>query len=241
MIDWHGNPWTKSGEKAAHPNSRFTTPASQCPIIDDAWEKPEGVPISAIIFGSRRSVIVPLVMQSLNWEHGVMMGAGMGAETTAAATGAVGVVRRDPMAMLPFCGYDMGDYFSHWLSMGKKMKKPPLIFRVNWFRKDQDGKFLWPGYGDNIRVLKWILERVQGSGDAVETPIGYMPTPTAIDTSGLNVPTDAMKTLTEVDVDGWVKATVGMKNFFAQFGDRLPSGVSGQLDLLKTRLETTRV
>lgn len=241
LLDWRGEIWKSGRGDAAHPNSRFTAPASQCPSIDDAWEDPEGVPISAIIFGSRRSVIVPLVMQSLNWEHGVMMGAGMGAETTAAATGAVGVVRRDPMAMLPFCGYHMGDYFNHWLAIGRKLKKPPLIFRVNWFRKDENGAFLWPGYGENIRVLKWILERVRGEGEAVESPIGYLPTRWSIDTSGLEISPETMRRLTEVDWNGWMNAAKSMREFFAQFGRRLPHEVSHQIDLLQQRLEARGV
>jgi len=208
--------------KAAHPNSRFTAPARQCPTISKYWEDPEGVPISAIIFGSRRMALIPLVYQSFDWQHGVFMGSGMGAETTAAATGTVGVVRRDPMAMLPFCGYNMGDYFGHWLAMGKRMKDPPKVFRVNWFRKDQNGKFLWPGYGENIRVLKWILDRVNGKGDALESALGYLPAPNAIDTHGLNVSTETMKTLTSVDVPGWQNAHHGMEEFYLQFGSRMP-------------------
>ena len=222
LIDWQGRAWTESMGKAAHPNSRFTAPARQCPTISKYWEDPEGVPISAIIFGSRRMALIPLVYQSFNWQHGVFMGSGMGAETTAAATGTVGVVRRDPMAMLPFCGYNMGDYFGHWLAMGKRMKDPPKVFRVNWFRKDQNGKFLWPGYGENIRVLKWILDRVNGKGDALESALGYLPVPNAIDTHGLNVSTETMKTLTSVDVPGWQNAHHGMEEFYLQFGSRMP-------------------
>ncbi|MCU0454030.1 MAG: phosphoenolpyruvate carboxykinase (GTP) [Bacteroidetes bacterium] len=236
VIDWQGRPWTPGNEKAAHPNSRFTAPASQCPTISPKWEDPEGVVISAIIFGSRRSVVVPLVYQSVSWQHGVFMGSSMGAETTAAATGAVGVVRRDPMAMLPFCGYNMADYFQHWLDMGKRMKHQPLIFRVNWFRKDADGKFLWPGYGDNIRVLKWILERVQGKGKAVESVLGFLPTPDAIDTEGLKLPAGAMQTLTAVDTEGWVKGTVEMDKFYSQFGDRLPKEIREEHAGLRKRL-----
>jgi phosphoenolpyruvate carboxykinase (GTP) len=236
VIDWQGRPWTPGGEKAAHPNSRFTAPAGQCPTISPKWEDPEGVVISAIIFGSRRSVVVPLVYQSVNWQHGVFMGSSMGAETTAAATGAVGVVRRDPMAMLPFCGYNMADYFQHWLDMGKRMKHPPLIFRVNWFRKDASGKFLWPGYGDNIRVLKWILERVQGKGNAEETVLGYVPTPDAIDTDGLSLAPGTMETLTSVDRDGWINGTVEMDKFYSQFGERLPKEIRQEHAGLRTRL-----
>jgi phosphoenolpyruvate carboxykinase (GTP) len=235
IIDWHGNPWDKKAP-AAHPNSRFTTPARQCPIIDSEWENPQGVPISAIIFGSRRSITVPLVNQAFSWEHGVFMGSSMGAETTAAATGKVGVMRRDPMAMLPFCGYNMADYFGHWLRMGKKLKKPPLVFRVNWFRKDDNGKFLWPGYGENIRVLKWILERVRGGGEAVETQIGFLPSSGALDLHGLDIPTEAVKTLTEVDKDGWLRAADGIKEFYSGFGKRLPKELHDQVSDLRKRL-----
>jgi len=237
LKDWQGNAWDGKSP-AAHPNSRFTSPARQCPIIDSEWESPEGVPISAIIFGSRRSVMIPLVNQAFDWEHGVFLGSSMGAETTAAATGKVGVVRRDPMAMLPFCGYNMGDYFGHWLQMGKKLKKPPLIFRVNWFRKDENGKFLWPGYGENIRVLKWILERVRGGGEAVESRIGYLPTPNAIDLHGLPLLNGAMKILTDVDKDGWLHAIGGIHEFYRQFGERLPGELWNQSNQLKKRLES---
>jgi len=238
LIDWQGKPWKAGSEKAAHPNSRFTAPARQCPTISPHWEDPEGVVISAIIFGSRRSVTVPLVYQSISWQHGVFMGSSMGAETTAAATGAVGVVRRDPMAMLPFCGYNMADYFGHWLEMGKRMKHPPLVFRVNWFRRDADGKFLWPGYGDNIRVLKWILERIEGRGKSVETVLGFMPTLDAIDTTGMKLAPGAMKTLTSVDKNGWLRGTIGMEEFYRQFGDRLPREIWDEHSDLRRRLGT---
>ena len=224
LLDWQGRPWTNS-VKAAHPNSRFTTPARQCLSISPRWEDPEGVPISAIIFGSRRSVMIPLVYQALSWQHGVFMGSGMGAETTAAATGAVGVVRRDPMAMLPFCGYNMADYFRHWLDMGTRLKNPPAVFRVNWFRKDESGKFMWPGYGQNIRVLKWILERLEGRGRAKETALGYMPTPDAIDLEGLSLAPGTMDALTAVDRKAWLGATEGMGAFYGQFGKRLPGEI----------------
>jgi phosphoenolpyruvate carboxykinase (GTP) len=237
LIDWRGALWSKdSGEKAAHPNSRFTAPAHQCPTISKEWENPHGVPISAIVWGSRRSVTVPLVMQAFNWQHGVFLGSGMGAETTAAATGAVGVVRRDPMAMLPFCGYNMGDYFQHWLDIGKRLKKPPLIFRVNWFRKDKEGKFYWPGYGENIRVLKWILERVRGGGKAQETAIGYLPTPDAIDTEGLQLKPEAMIELTSVDKAGWLVGADSMEKFYMLFGDRLPREIWEEHRALRERL-----
>lgn len=237
LIDWQGNVWKNDGTKAAHPNSRFTAPAKQCPSISPHWEDPEGVPISAIIFGSRRSAVVPLVMQSFNWQHGVFLGSSMGAETTAAATGAVGVVRRDPMAMLPFCGYNMADYFAHWLEMGKRMKKPPLCFRVNWFRKGNDGEFLWPGYGENIRVLKWILERVHGKGKAVETPIGYLPTVDAIDTEGLKLAPSAMEELLSFDRAGWLNGTKDMEEFYVQFGPRLPQEIREHHEKLRKALE----
>ena len=238
LIDWEGHRWSReSGKKAAHPNSRFTAPARQCPSISKQWEDPEGVPISAIIWGSRRSVTVPLVMQAFDWQHGVFLGSGMGAETTAAATGAVGVVRRDPMAMLPFCGYNMGDYFQHWLNMGKRLKNPPLIFRVNWFRKNREGKFLWPGYGDNIRVLKWILERVRGGGKAQETAIGFLPTADAIDTDGLTLPPGAMEELTSVDKRGWMIGADSMEKFYTRFGDRLPKEIWEEHKGLRARLE----
>ena len=234
MVDWRGQVWNGGGT-AAHPNARFTVPARQCPIISPSWEDPRGVPISAIIFGSRRSDVVPLVREATSWEQGVFMGAGMGAETTAAATGTVGVIRRDPMAMLPFCGYNMGDYFAHWYAMGKRMKNPPKIFRVNWFRK-QDNKYLWPGYGDNIRVLKWILERIRGTGKAVESPIGYMPAPGALDLRGLGISDGAMTILTSVDVPGWTNNVKSLRKFFGQFGDRLPQQIAESLDDLDLRL-----
>jgi len=237
LIDWQGRPYAESAEKAAHPNSRFTAPARQCPIISPHWEDPQGVPISAIIFGSRRSAVVPLVFQGYDWNHGVFMGAGMGAETTAAATGAVGVVRRDPMAMLPFCGYNMADYFQHWLEMGKRIRKQPKIFRVNWFRKDAEGKFLWPGYGENIRVLKWILKRVRGGGEAVESPIGFVPSAASIDTSGLNITPQALKELLSIDKQGWLKGTEGIEEAFGQFGDRLPGELWEQHKKMRQRLE----
>ncbi|MBI3578166.1 MAG: phosphoenolpyruvate carboxykinase (GTP), partial [Ignavibacteriales bacterium] len=237
LLDWQGGGWESKNGKAAHPNSRFTAPANQCPTISKHWEDPKGVPISAIIWGSRRSAVVPLVMQAFNWQHGVFLGSGMGAETTAAATGAVGVVRRDPMAMLPFCGYNMGDYFSHWLAMGKKLKKPPLIFRVNWFRKDNEGKFYWPGYGDNIRVLKWILERVRGGGKAQETAIGYLPTPDGIDVEGLTLKPGTMEELTSIDKAGWLNGTKAMNEFYTPFGNRMPGEIWDEYNKLKQRLE----
>jgi phosphoenolpyruvate carboxykinase (GTP) len=237
LIDWKGKAWLKFEGKAAHPNSRFTAPARQCPSISPHWEDPRGVPISAILWGSRRSTVVPLVMQAFDWRHGVFLGSGMGAETTAAATGTVGVVRRDPMAMLPFCGYNMADYFGHWLKIGRQLKRPPLIFRVNWFRKDQDGHFLWPGYGENIRVLRWILERIHETGKAKETALGYLPTPDAIDTEGLALAPGAMEELTSVDTPGWLNGVKEMEKFYKQFGGRLPGEIWNEHRRLKERLE----
>lgn len=237
LLDWRGMPYTGGTEPAAHPNSRFTAPAHQCPTISPRWEDPEGVPISAIIFGSRRSAVVPLVMQAKTWQHGVFMGSSMGAETTAAATGQVGVVRRDPMAMLPFCGYNMADYFGHWLAMGRKLKKQPLIFRVNWFRKGADGKFLWPGYGENIRVLLWILERLQGKGKAKETPVGFIPTPDGINTDGLSLSPGAMEELTAFDKQGWMNGLREIGNFYQTFGSRLPQELWEEHRRVKEEIE----
>lgn len=241
LLDWKGNLWKKNGEPVAHANSRFTTPVRQCPTISPRWEDPRGVPISAIIFGSRRSAVVPLVMQARSWQHGVFMASGMGAETTAAATGRVGVKRRDPMAMLPFCGYHMGDYFAHWLKIGQRLRKPPAIFRVNWFRKDADGSFLWPGYGENIRVIQWILDRIRGNGQATETPIGYLPTADALNVEGIALAPNAMEELTSVDHNGWLNAVGELEEFYRQFGDRLPQAIREELGELRQRLEETSV
>ncbi|MBI4418905.1 MAG: phosphoenolpyruvate carboxykinase (GTP) [Ignavibacteriales bacterium] len=238
LLDWQGRSWNGSGP-AAHPNSRFTAPARQCPIIDSDWENPRGVVISAIIFGSRRSTLIPLVTEALNWEHGVFMGAGMGAETTAAATGKVGVVRRDPMAMLPFCSYNMAEYFAHWLEMGRRMKHQPRIFRVNWFRKEENGKFLWPGFGENIRILKWILERLQGKAGARETFIGHLPEERAIDVHGLTISSDQMEVLTRVDRDGWEKESDEMAAFFRMFGDKLPAAIAEEHAKLRRNLKVS--
>ncbi|HEX9829798.1 MAG TPA: phosphoenolpyruvate carboxykinase (GTP) [Bacteroidota bacterium] len=236
LLDWQGRAWKPGGEPAAHPNSRFTAPAKQCPSISPKWEDPKGVPISAIFFGSRRSRVVPLVTQAFNWQHGVFLGASMGAETTAAATGTVGVVRRDPMAMLPFCGYNMGEYFGHWLAMGKKMKQPPLVFRVNWFRKNEKGEFLWPGYGENVRVLKWMLERVKGKGGSRETPLGIAPTPDAIDTGGLQLSAHAMEQLLHIDRDGWLDGAEAINEFFQKFEDHMPAELWQEHANLEERL-----
>lgn len=235
-TDWLGKPWTPaSTEKAAHPNSRFTAPASQCPCISDKWEAPQGVPVSAILFGGRRAKTAPLVYQSFDWNHGVFVGATMASETTAAAAGAVGVVRRDPMAMLPFCGYNMGDYFQHWVDMGEKITNKPLIFNVNWFQTDDNGKFVWPGFGDNFRVIEWILRRCDGKVDAVETPIGFLPKAEDINLEGLEgFDVDALGKLLVIDKDIWAEEIKGMEEHFAKF-DRLPEELKHQLAALKDR------
>lgn len=238
-MDWTGKPWNgkESDIKGAHPNSRFTAPAKNCPCISPKFDSPEGVPLSAILFGGRRAKTAPLVYQSFNWEHGVFVGATMASETTAAATGKVGVVRRDPMAMLPFCGYHMGDYFKHWLAMGKKVgDKAPKIFNVNWFRTDADGNFIWPGFGDNMRVLMWILSRCDEKVDAVETAIGYEPKPEDINTEGLDIDSNVIKDLLSVDKDLWKEEANGIEEFFNQFGDKLPEEMKAQLNGLKDRL-----
>jgi phosphoenolpyruvate carboxykinase (GTP) len=222
MLDWKGNPFDPANGPAAQPNSRYTVPAHQAPCISPKWEDPEGVPISAFIFGGRRARLAPLVYQSFDWQHGVFMGATMASETTAAATGKVGVTRRDPMAMLPFCGYNMADYFQHWLEMGRKTPRAPKVFHVNWFRRGADGKFLWPGYGENVRVLKWILERVEGRGEAQETPIGYVPARGGLTLDGLNISTAAVDELLSVNKADWEPELADTKQFFEKFGDRLP-------------------
>jgi phosphoenolpyruvate carboxykinase (GTP) len=237
-VDWEGKPWTPDcGRKGAHANARFTAPASQCPVIDPAWENPEGVPISAFLFGGRRPSTIPLVNEALSWEHGVFMGSATGSETTAANIGAVGVIRRDPFAMLPFCGYNMGDYFTHWLKMGQRLGgKAPKIFFVNWFRKDANGKFMWPGYGDNSRVLKYVVDRIEGKDVAVKTAVGCLPKPGAVDVGGLNLSADAMAELTKVDVAGWKAEVDGIGEFYQKFGDRLPAALNAELAGLKARL-----
>ena len=239
-VDWKGNPWHASTatEKAAHPNSRFTAPAKNCPCVSPKFDDPEGVPISAMIFGGRRAKTAPLVYQSRSWKHGVFVGSTMASETTAAAAGAVGVVRRDPMAMLPFCGYHMGDYFAHWLEMGEKLgDKAPKIFNVNWFRTDDDGKFIWPGYGDNMRVLMWILGRCDGSAEAVETPIGYEPRPCDIEREGLDLSEETVAELLSVDKELWRQEADGISEFYKKFGDKLPKELSEELETLKKNLE----
>jgi phosphoenolpyruvate carboxykinase (GTP) len=221
-VDWQGRPWGPGQGRAAHPNARFTAPARQCPSLSDRFDDPGGVPISAILFGGRRARVAPLVFESFDWRHGVFLGASMGTETTAAATGQVGVVRRDPMAMLPFCGYNMADYFRHWLRMGTQSDEAPSIFHVNWFRTGPDGAFLWPGFGENLRVLRWILDRCRGEADAVRTPIGYLPTPESLDLDGLDLPRPALDAALRVDRDEWAAELRDMETFFRRFGDRLP-------------------
>jgi phosphoenolpyruvate carboxykinase (GTP) len=237
-TDWKGNAWTpETDTPAAHPNARFTAPASQCPAIASEWEDPAGVPISAILFGGRRRTTVPLVTQAFDWEHGVFLGSIMASETTAAQQGAAGVLRFDPMAMLPFCGYNMADYFGHWLSLAARDGSHlPKIFFVNWFRRDDDGRFLWPGYGENSRVLKWVFERVAGTADAVRTPIGDLPTTGALDLGGLDVSDADMAELLSVDAEGWKAAIPQIRAHFAQFGDKLPEALTQQLENLATSL-----
>ena len=239
ITDWKNNAWTSDNEApAAHPNARFTAPASQCPSIAPEWQDPKGVPISAILFGGRRRTTVPLVTQAFDWNHGVFLGSIMASETTAAAGGAVGKLRFDPMAMLPFCGYNMADYFTHWLQVGTKTDKEklPQIFFVNWFRRDEDGRFMWPGYGENSRVLKWVFERLNGTAQADKTAIGYLPSADSLDTNGMNINTADLQAITSVDVDGWREAVPQIRDHYAAFGDRLPNELSTAIDALETSL-----
>jgi phosphoenolpyruvate carboxykinase (GTP) len=230
LLDWQGRAWNPASGPAAHPNSRFTVLAQQCPSIAPNWEDPQGVPISGLIFGSRRTKVIPLVFQAFDWNHGVFLGSAMSTETTAAITGQVGVVRRDPMAMIPFCGYNMGDYFSHWLDIGKRVAKTPKIFRVNWFRKGEDGKFLWPGFGDNMRVLKWMVERIHGTRrDAEETPIGWLPRPGDLDTRGLSITDASLREALRVDAGEWLDALDDLETFYKSFGPRLPASIAKTL------------
>ncbi len=243
LVDWLRRPWTPdSGRNAAHPNARFTAPAKQCPVIAPEWEDPEGVPIDAILFGGRRAGIVPLVTEALDWQHGTFLGATVSSETTAAITGKVGRLRRDPMAMLPFCGYHMGDYFAHWLKMGalSNASKLPKIFYVNWFRQDQNGKFLWPGYGENSRVLKWIFERCDGKVHAKDTPIGRIPAVADLDTSGLAMKAADVEELLSVDLKGWLAEVPLIKEHFAQFGSHLPQGLNIEVNALEERLRAVK-
>ncbi|MCX7045206.1 MAG: phosphoenolpyruvate carboxykinase (GTP) [Candidatus Sumerlaeota bacterium] len=242
-INWRGRKWTPgmansdgTKEKAAHPNSRFTAPITQCPTISTRVEHHHGVLISAIVFGGRRAQLAPLVYQSFNWQHGIFVGATMASEMTAAAVGATGQVRRDPMAMLPFCGYNMGDYFRHWLDVGRSLEVAPRIFHVNWFRQDDSGKFLWPGFGDNLRVLEWIIDRCRGNAHGVETPIGNVPAPDSLDLTGLDISQETMKRLLTVDRVAWRKETEEIKKFFDQIGDRLPGEMLTELNALRGRL-----
>jgi phosphoenolpyruvate carboxykinase (GTP) len=241
LTDWLGKEWTPDcGRVAAHPNARFTAPAGQCPVIDPAWEDPKGVPISAFLFGGRRASVIPLVTESFSWQHGTFLGATASSEKTAAAAGKVGELRRDPFAMLPFCGYHMGDYFEHWLKIGRRTSpdKLPKIFYVNWFRKSPEGKFLWPGYGENSRVLKWVFERVCGEGKAIKTPIGYLPVPDGLDLAGLSIPQGDISQLLSVDNKEWQAEADSIEKHFAVFGDRFPAGLREELAELRKRLAT---
>jgi phosphoenolpyruvate carboxykinase (GTP) len=240
LLDWQGKIWNGDG-KAAHPNSRFTVAARQCPSISPRWEDPSGVPLSAIVFGGRRARVAPLVFQSRDWAHGVFMGATLGSETTAAATGQVGVVRRDPMAMLPFCGYNMADYFRHWLRMGAQLRRPPAIFQVNWFRTGDDGRLLWPGFGQNLRVLLWMVERVKGTGAATDTPVGLIPPPAALNWEGLDLSAQRRQALLRVDRSEWAAEVPELRAFFDQFGDRAPGELKRALDVLSEQLTTASV
>jgi phosphoenolpyruvate carboxykinase (GTP) len=242
LIDWRGQHWTPSkGTPAAHPNARFTAPASQCPVIAPEWEDPAGVPISAILFGGRRATVVPLVAEARSWRHGTFLGSIIGSEKTAAATGQVGQLRRDPMAMLPFCGYNMADYWNHWLTIGARPgAQLPRIYLVNWFRKSAGGDFLWPGFGDNSRVLEWIFERCEGTAKAIETPIGNLPARGELDIDGLDIDAEELAELLRVDVEGWLSEVPAIRKYYEKFGSRLPRELSAELDALRERLEAAR-
>ncbi len=235
-FDWQGRPWQPGAGPVAHPNARFTAPARQCPSIAPNWEDPQGVPLTAILFGGRRKSVAPLVYEAFDWEHGVFVGATMASETTAAQSGAVGVVRRDPMAMLPFCGYNMADYFRHWIEMGRRITRPPRIFHVNWFRTDEQGRFLWPGFGENFRVLLWILARCAGQAEARPTAIGYVPPPTALDLADLAMSPGQVEQLLSVSHEEWRREADEIEQFLARFGSRLPKEISHQLSALRRRL-----
>jgi phosphoenolpyruvate carboxykinase (GTP) len=242
LIDWKGNDWSAdSDEPSSHPNARFTARAGQCPVIAEEWEDPKGVPISAILFGGRRASVVPLATEALDWNHGTFLGTIIASEMTAAAFGAIGQLRRDPMAMLPFCGYNMADYWGHWLNLGKKEgAKMPKVYYVNWFRKNEAGKFMWPGFGENSRVLKWVFERCNGTADAIETAIGNMPTLDAIDFDGLDMSEEDIANLMRVDTDGWLSELPGIEEYYSTFGDHLPAELSNQVAALRKRLEDSK-
>jgi phosphoenolpyruvate carboxykinase (GTP) len=237
VLDWQGRPVDPANGPAAHPNSRFTVAAKQNPAYSKLADAPGGVPISAVVFGGRRRTLAPLVYQARNWLHGVLVGAGVASETTAAATGAVGVVRRDPMAMKPFAGYNFADYWAHWISVGAKLKSPPQIFHVNWFRQDAAGKFLWPGFGENLRVLRWIIDRCTGNAGARETPIGYLPTPGDLDTQGLDLNPAALEELLAVDPKAWRAEFAGIGTYMEEFGERLPQALKAELAQAVRRVE----
>lgn len=242
LIDWHRNDWTpESKELSSHPNSRFTAPASQCPVIDPAWEDPKGVPISAFLFGGRRASFVPLITEAYDWNHGVFMGSSCSSEMTAAAAGTVGKLRHDPFAMLPFCGYNMGDYFNHWISMGKNndTSKLPKIFYVNWFRKDENGKFMWPGYGENIRAIKWAIDRVNGTAKAVDAPIGRLPVAGDFDISGLDITKETLEKLFTVDKEHGIDEINEMREYYKIFGDKLPKELSAEADKAEARYKNS--
>jgi len=240
LTDWQGRPWDAAKGPAAHPNSRFTASADRCPTMSPRRMDPQGVPISAIIFGARRAALVPLVYESYGWEHGVLVGASMASESTAAATGAVGVLKRDPMAMMPFCAYNMADYFQHWLDTGARLKKPPSVFRVNWFRKGADGKYLWPGFGQNLRVLMWALDRIRGKAGAIDTPIGRIPTPGSLNLDGLDIPKPALDELFRVDRDQWAQSRADTHEFFNGFDDRFPQALWDEWNAVGKRFETVK-
>jgi phosphoenolpyruvate carboxykinase (GTP) len=237
LIDWRGNPHDPAKGPAAHPNSRFTVAASQCPSYSDQANAPQGVPISALIFGGRRSAVAPLVFEAFDWEHGVFAAAAVASETTAAATGKIGQVRRDPMAMKPFCGYNFADYWAHWLSFKKRSDKLPKIFHVNWFRKDNDGKFMWPGFGDNMRVLKWIIERCAGEAEAVQTPIGLVPDTNSIDMTGLQLDPQIINALIDIDPEIWRAEIDDIDKYFSEYGDRLPQGIRNQIERIRREIK----
>jgi phosphoenolpyruvate carboxykinase (GTP) len=242
LTDWRGRPWTPdSPQPAAHPNARFTAPAHQCPVIAPEWEDPDGVPISAILFGGRRASVVPLVAEARDWRHGTFLGSIIASEQTAAAAGRIGQLRRDPMAMLPFCGYNMADYWAHWLAIGRtRGARLPRIYQVNWFRKDARGRFLWPGFGENARVLQWVFERCAGRASGRETPIGTLPTPGDLELFGLSLADDALDELLRVDHEGWLQEIPLIREYYAQFGVRLPDELPEELDALEARLRQDR-